>query len=393
MVRLRPLLSPLAVVVSVVAIAAALLIPTAASGATPITVAQAIGQQTGASATVRGYVVGQPTATNTVVRSGFPSDYALALADSPSQTSTGQMLYVQITSAFRAQWGLRTNPGLLGARIDVTGPLGAYFSHPGLTSPTAFANAGTTPTTSTTTSGGTTTTTAPGGGYDDTYYRNAIGKTGSTLKTALNGIIRTNTKLSYDQVWDALKATDQDPNNSANVITLYEGRSQSKTSNGGDPNDWNREHVWAKSHGDFGTATGPGTDIHHLRPSDVSVNAERGNKDFDMGGSPVGEAPGNYTDADSWEPRNAVKGDIARMIFYMAVRYEGGDGYPNLEMNNNVNNGTAPYHGRLSVLLQWNAQDPPDAFEKRRNQVIYDSYQRNRNPFIDHPEWATSIWG
>ncbi|WP_158841430.1 endonuclease [Saccharothrix deserti] len=389
--RLRPLLNPLAVVVSVVALAAALLIPTAASGATPITVAQAIGQQSGASATVRGYVVGQPTATNTVVRSNFPSDYALALADSPSQTSTSQMLYVQITSAFRAQWGLRTNPGLLGARIDVTGPLGAYFSHPGLTSPTAFANAGTSPTTTTTTN--VTTTTTPGGGYDDTYYRSAIGKTGASLKTALNGIIRTNTKLSYDQVWEALKVTDQDPNNSANVITLYEGRSQSKTGNGGDPNDWNREHVWAKSHGDFGTATGPGTDIHHLRPNDVSVNAERGNKDFDMGGSPVGEAPGNYTDADSWEPRNAVKGDVARMLFYMAVRYEGGDGYPNLEMNNNVNNGTAPYHGRLSVLLQWNAQDPPDAFEKRRNQVIYDNYQRNRNPFVDHPEWATSIWG
>lgn len=386
---MRPLLNPLAVVVSVVAIAAALLIPTAAA-ATPITVAQAIGQQNGASATVRGYVVGQPTATNTVVRSNFPSDYALALADTPTQTSTSQMLYVQITSAFRAQWGLRTNPGLLGARIDVTGPLGAYFSHPGLTSPTAFAHAGTSPTTTTT---AVTTTTSTGGDYDTTYYRNAIGKTGASLKTALNGIIRTNTKLSYDQVWNALKVTDQDPNNSANVILLYSGRSQSKTLNGGDPNDWNREHVWAKSHGDFGTATGPGTDIHHLRPTDVSVNAERGNKDFDMGGSPVGEAPGNYTDADSWEPRNAVKGDVARMLFYMAVRYEGGDGYVNLEMNNNVNNGTAPYHGRLSVLLQWNAQDPPDAFEKRRNQVIYDTYQRNRNPFIDHPEWAGSIWG
>nr|WP_033439823.1 endonuclease [Saccharothrix sp. NRRL B-16314] len=386
---MRPLLNPLAVVVSVVAIAAALLIPTAAA-ATPITVAQAIGQQTGASATVRGYVVGQPTATNTVVRSNFPSDYALALADTPTQTSTSQMLYVQITSAIRAQWGLRTNPGLLGARIDVTGPLGAYFSHPGLTSPTAFAHAGTSPTTTTTV---TTTTSAGGGDYDTTYYRNAIGKTGASLKTALNGIIRTNTKLSYDQVWNALKATDQDPNNSANVILLYSGRSQSKTLNGGDPNDWNREHVWAKSHGDFGTATGPGTDIHHLRPTDVSVNAERGNKDFDMGGSPVGEAPGNYTDADSWEPRNAVKGDVARMLFYMAVRYEGGDGYVNLEMNNNVNNGTAPYHGRLSVLLQWNAQDPPDAFEKRRNQVIYDTYQHNRNPFVDHPEWAGSIWG
>ncbi|MBB5802338.1 endonuclease I [Saccharothrix ecbatanensis] len=388
---MRSLLNPLAVVVSVVAIAAALLIPTAAA-ATPITVAQAIGQQTGASATVRGYVVGQPTATNTVVRSNFPSDYALALADTPTQTSTSQMLYVQITSAFRAQWGLRTNPGLLGARIDVTGPLNAYFSHPGLTSPTAFAHAGTSPTT-TTAPTTVTTTTSSGGGYDTTYYRNAIGKTGSSLKTALNGIIRTNTKLSYDQVWNALKVTDQDPNNSANVILLYSGRSQSKTLNGGDPNDWNREHVWAKSHGDFGTATGPGTDIHHLRPTDVSVNSERGNKDFDMGGSPVAEAPGNYTDTDSWEPRNAVKGDVARMLFYMAVRYEGGDGYVNLEMNNNVNNGTAPYHGRLSVLLQWNAQDPPDAFEKRRNQVIYDTYQRNRNPFIDHPEWAASIWG
>ena len=391
--RLRPLLNPLAVVVSIIAVAAALLIPTAASGATPITVAQAIGQQNGASATVRGYVVGQPTATTTVVRSGFPSDYALALADSPSQTSTSQMLYVQVTSAFRAQWGLRTNPGLLGARIDVTGPLNAYFSHAGLTSPTAFANAGTSPTSTTTSRPTATSTTTPGGGYDETYYRNALGKTGASLKTALNGIIRTNTKLSYDQVWEALKVTDQDPDNSANVILLYTGRSQSKTTNGGDPDDWNREHVWAKSHGDFGTATGPGTDIHHLRPTDVSVNAERGNKDFDLGGSAVGEAPGNYTDADSWEPRNAVKGDVARMLFYMAVRYEGGDGYPNLEMNDNVNNGTAPYHGRLSVLLRWNAQDPPDAFEKRRNQVIYDNYQRNRNPFVDHPEWAASIWG
>ncbi|WP_439423160.1 endonuclease I family protein [Saccharothrix sp. HUAS TT10] len=233
----------------------------------------------------------------------------------------------------------------------------------------------------------------PGGDYDDTYYRNALGKSGASLKTALNGIIRNNSKLSYDQVWEALKVTDQDPANSANVILLYTGRSQSKSTNGGNADDWNREHVWAKSHGDFGTATGPGTDVHHLRPTDVSVNAERGNKDFDRGGSPVGEAPGNYTDADSWEPRNAVKGDVARMLFYMAVRYEGGDGYPDLELNDRVGNGTAPYHGRLSVLLQWNAQDPPDAFEKRRNQVIYDSYQRNRNPFVDHPEWAASIWG
>jgi endonuclease I len=377
---------PLAILTAAGAVTVALLVPSTATGAAPITVSQAIGQQNGTSATVRGYVVGQPTATSTVVRSNFPNDYALALADSASETSTSRMLYVQITASFRPTWGLQTHPGLLGTRIDVTGPLGAYFAHPGLTSPTAFAPAGTQPPSSTTTS---TTTTSP---PSDDYYRAASGKTGAALKSALHQIISNNSKLTYDQVWDALKVTDQDPNNAGNVILLYSGRSQSKSANGGNPDDWNREHVWAKSHGDFGTATGPGTDIHHLRPEDVSVNADRGNKDFDMGGSAVSEAPGSYTDADSFEPRNAVKGDVARMIFYMAVRYDGGDGFADLEMNNSVSNGTKPNIGRQSVLLQWNAQDPPDAFEKRRNQVIYDSYQHNRNPFIDHPEWAASIW-
>jgi endonuclease I len=115
----------------------------------------------------------------------------------------------------------------------------------------------------------------------------------------LRQIISTNTRL-FDQVRDALKATGVDPNNPAKVILLlYTGRSQSKTTNGGGVDDWNREYVWAKSHGGFGTETGPGTDIH-LRPTDVSVNGKRGNKDFDMGGSTVAEAPGNYADADSW---------------------------------------------------------------------------------------------
>ncbi|GLV91053.1 MULTISPECIES: endonuclease I family protein [Streptomyces] len=226
----------------------------------------------------------------------------------------------------------------------------------------------------------------------DAYYAPAEGKTGAALKAALHDIIKTQSKVSYDGVWNALKATDQDPANPNNVILLYSGRSQSKSTNGGGANDWNREHVWAKSHGDFGTATGPGTDLHHLRPEDVTVNSTRGNKDFDKGGSPVGEAPGSLTDADSFEPRDAVKGDVARMLLYMAVRYEGGDGFANLEMNDKVNNGTAPLFGRISLLKQWNQMDPPDAFEQRRNQVIFDVYQHNRNPFIDHPEWVNSIW-
>ncbi|MET8470615.1 endonuclease [Streptomyces sp. NPDC006422] len=236
------------------------------------------------------------------------------------------------------------------------------------------------------------TTTAATTAYDDTYYQDAEGKTGTELKSALHTIISDQTKLSYDAVWDALKTTDQDPANSSNVILLYSGVSRAKSANGGDSGDWNREHVWAKSHGDFGTATGPGTDLHHLRPEDVTVNSIRGNKDFDEGGSAVDNGGGSLTDDDSFEPRDAVKGDVARMILYMAVRYEGDDSFADLEPNDQVDNGSAPNIGKLSVLKKWSAEDPPDSFEQNRNEVIYDTYQHNRNPFIDHPEWVESIW-
>ncbi|GIF13431.1 endonuclease [Actinoplanes teichomyceticus] len=355
-----------------------------ATAAAPLTVAQAIAGQTG-TGTVTGYIVGEPTAADTVRSSGFTGDTALAIADSRGETSTGRMLYVQVTSAYRASFGLLGNPSLIGRPLTVTGTLTAYFTHPGLKSPTAMALGATSAPTATVTP------TASGG--TDGYYAAALGKSGENLKTALHKIISTGTtRLSYDAVWTALKVTDQDPANPSHVILLYSGISRAKSRSGGDSGDWNREHVWAKSHGDLGTAAGPGTDLHHLRPEDVTVNAVRDNKDFDRGGSAVSGAPGNYTDADSWEPRNAVKGDVARMIFYMAVRYEGADGWPDLEVNDSVANGSKPYLGRLSVLLQWNTLDPPDAFEKNRNQVIYSSYQHNRNPFIDHPEWVGSIF-
>ncbi|MFF4588727.1 endonuclease I family protein [Streptomyces sp. NPDC001388] len=229
--------------------------------------------------------------------------------------------------------------------------------------------------------------------YDSTYYKNAVGKTGTSLKSSLHTIISANvTKISYSAVWNALKVTDQDPNNSSNVILLYSGVSRSKSLNGGDVGDWNREHVWAKSHGDFGEVTGPGTDLHHLRPADVQVNSIRGNLDFDNGGSTVTGGGGSLVDSDSFEPRDADKGDVARMILYMAVRYDGDDGFADLEPNEKVNNGSNPYMGKLSVLKQWNDEDPPSAFEEKRNQVIYDTYQHNRNPFIDHPEWVEAIW-
>lgn len=356
------------------------------SWSAPYTVAQANANQTGSVKTVKGYVVGQPTAANTVVTSNYPNDYALALADSPSETSTSKMIYVQIPSSFRTQFGLKTNPSLKGTEMKVTGKLTAYFSHSGITGATAMEK-----------QSGTTDPTDPTDPiepppYDDTYYESAIGKTGEALKTELHNIIDDHRELSYDNVWEALRNTDEDPNNPNNVILLYTGRSQSKLSNGGNVNDWNREHVWAKSHGDFGTSAGAGTDIHHLRPTDVSVNSSRGNLDFDNGGTQHSEALGNYYDSDSWEPRDAVKGDVARMLFYMAVRYEGDSGELDLELNNNVNNGSAPLHGKMSVLLEWHREDPVDARERRRNDIIFKDYQYNRNPFIDHPEWAESIW-
>ena len=228
--------------------------------------------------------------------------------------------------------------------------------------------------------------------YDGTYYANAIGKTGPTLKSALHNIIDDHTELSYKRVWDALRYTDEDPNNSDNVIEIYTGRSISENSNGGFVDEWNREHVWAKSHGDFGTRAGAGTDLHHIRPADVSVNSSRSNLDFDNGGSYHSEATLCQYDSDSWEPRDEVKGDVARMIFYMAVRYEGDSGEVDLELTENVNNGSAPLHGKLSTLLEWHEQDPVDEWEMNRNDIIFNKYQHNRNPFIDHPEWVTEIW-
>ncbi|UKJ81127.1 endonuclease [Priestia megaterium] len=350
-----------------------------------LSVAQALENQNNSVQTVKGYVVGQPTGTSTVITNNYPNDYALALADSSNETNTDKMVYVQIPSNLRSTFGLQSHSELRGKSLTVTGTLTPYFSHPGIKSVTSIS----------TETGGTDPApdpTEPTVPVED-YYRTAAEKTGNSLKTELHNIIDHHTELSYSAVWEALKKTDEDPANANNVILLYTGRSQAKSTNGGGVDDWNREHVWAKSHGDFGTAMGPGTDLHHLRPTDVSVNSTRGNLDFDNGGTEHSEALGNYFDSDSWEPRDEVKGDVARMLFYMAVRYEGDvSDEPDLELNNTVNNGTAPYHGKLSVLLRWNAQDPVDDRERRRNDIIYSDYQHNRNPFIDHPEWVNEIW-
>lgn len=235
------------------------------------------------------------------------------------------------------------------------------------------------------------------------YYDSALDLSGEALKAALYDIIKDHIPFTYTatstDVWDILKETDRDTANTENVILFYSGWSVNAAQEYNNAKGWTRGRVWPKSHGDFGTGKGVGTDVHHIRPVDLSVNSARGNKDFDWGETLYvdGDGPTQcYSSSYSWEPRDIVKGDAARMLFYMAVRYEGENGEPDLELINDINTSdyTEPgkgFHGRLSTLLEWHESDPVDSFEIRRNEVIY-SYQQNRNPFIDNPEFVKKIW-
>ena len=242
---------------------------------------------------------------------------------------------------------------------------------------------------------------------DSTYYIPAYNKSDDSLKYELNQIIRNHTEFEYTSsstdVWDILKETDRDTANSDNVILIYSGRSVNAAQEYNSGSGWSREHVWAKSRGDLDTDDeGPGTDVHHLRPCDISVNTSRNNRNFDTCITCVdvidnGFNTGSKRDANLWtfEPPDEVKGDVARMIFYMAVRYEGNGSEPDLELTNTLLSNTdhSPLQARLSTLLHWNRIDSVSDWERNRNDLIDSLYQHNRNPFIDHPELVEHLWG
>lgn len=237
------------------------------------------------------------------------------------------------------------------------------------------------------------------------YYDSAIGYTGDSLKTKLNLIIKNHTEFPYTSsntdVWDILKETDKDTLNPNNVLMIYSSWSKDASLEYDSGNGWSREHVWAKSRGDFGTSQGAGTDVHALRPCDISVNSARNNRWFAECSTEYIDgdgATGSYTSSIDWvwKPNDKVKGDVARMIFYMATRYEGEGAEPDLEVIDSIpsnNNGLEPVHAKLSDLMQWHIDDPVDDWERNRNNIIYYDYQNNRNPFIDNPEYAQLIWG
>ncbi len=232
------------------------------------------------------------------------------------------------------------------------------------------------------------------------YYASIANQHGDALKAALNHLIKGHVRYDYTPcVWDILQETDVDPDTPDNVIAFYTRRSipiSQRDFGGNTPDAWNREHIWAKSHGFPSKLQHGYTDVHHLRPTDKSVNADRGNFDFAEGGSPHTECTDCYINpgAGTWESPDEVKGDTARMMFYMAVRYEGGDNSetPDLELVDSTTSINTPQFGKLCDLMRWHIDDPVSAAERLRNDKVY-SWQGNRNPFIDHPEYAVAIWG
>ena len=207
------------------------------------------------------------------------------------------------------------------------------------------------------------------------YYMDAMNLTGTQLLTTLRTIIHTGFNgVTYGDARYILDETDRDPLNSNNLIQVYTGDSVPGAWDCNGVCVWNREHVWPQAAmpvSASNSVTNMASDLHNLKPSDPSENGSRGNSSFGW---------------NAYEPRDEVKGDIARIMLYMVVMYN------QLTLVDSSPNSNYYEMGFLSDLLEWNLQDPVDDFERNRNNVIY-SYQGNYNPFIDYPEFATLIWG
>ncbi|GAB4198195.1 MAG: hypothetical protein Tsb002_32960 [Wenzhouxiangellaceae bacterium] len=266
------------------------------------------------------------------------------------------------------------------------------------------------------------------------YYANVDAGSPASLRLTLHETIDDHQWFPYTagttDSWDILELADEDPNDSGMILDVYQNASYPKA--GGGNSNYNREHTWPRSIG-LGATDAPlnssATDAHNLRLSNIGYNSDRGNKPFadcDPGqsalceeratlfnngvGGGAGVYPGNSNwgtvsidgNTGSWEVWSDRRGDVARSIFYMDIRYEGGNHggtgqlEPNLELTNDRNqiqitsSGTA-FMGLLDVLLSWHLQDPVDVKEMARNEVVF-SFQGNRNPFVDHPEWVACLY-
>ena len=226
------------------------------------------------------------------------------------------------------------------------------------------------------------------------YYNGTEGKSGDQLKHALHDIVKNHVDFTYNQAKYLINYSDADPQNPANVILFYSQISRNASLYGSVAGTINREHVWAKSHGNFVGIRPMDGDALNLRPADAIVNMNRGNLDFDNvqpNGTQDATATSCWYSQSAYEPGPLSKGQVARILFYMATRYEGTDGEMDLELVPKTKNYPEAKFGNLTTLLEWNTQYPPSALERQRNDRIF-RIQQNRNPFVDHPEFADLIW-
>ncbi|MDR1697980.1 MAG: endonuclease [Erysipelotrichaceae bacterium] len=227
---------------------------------------------------------------------------------------------------------------------------------------------------------------------DSEYYRNVSIENDTVLLTTLRTTISSNMKArSYADAKSILLYTDEDVENPGYDYGLYDGdliiaRWDSGAS-------WNREHVWACAQMQLTDVTRPNestknhtSDLHNLRVACGPSNGHHGNlffDDYDVANLTINP---NVTSLSGAHANSGDhRGDVARILFYMYVRYDG------LRLNDELDVNDDLSMGKLSSLLRWCFEDPVDAFEKQRNDRIYE-YQGNRNPFIDHPEYASILF-
>lgn len=231
------------------------------------------------------------------------------------------------------------------------------------------------------------------------YYASLENETsqGAAFRTKLAQILKdTHTReTSYDGLKSVFKTTDKDPNKSGNIIWFYTGTSVAFSGdfNGGT----NREHVWPKNGGKaFPASSKAGSDAHHLRPCNANLNSKRGSYGYDE----VPQIPSNivkengstsygnlcYLANGTFYPGEGYRGATARILMYVQTRW--GTEYSLKFVDGQGHNKTI---GSISTLMKWHLEEPPTEEEYRRNEEVY-KIQGNRNPFIDHPEYAARIY-
>lgn len=244
---------------------------------------------------------------------------------------------------------------------------------------------------------------AQGPNNSGTYYQNANGKKGEALKTAMYNIIKNPDVVSYSELIDAYQKTDTRPDGYVrdwySNVTNFRHNTDKAGNYKKEGDVYNREHSIPQSW--FSKASPMKSDIVHVVPTDGYVNNRRSDYPFGEVGKVEYQSTGGYSklgpcrtsgySGKVFEPNDEIKGDMARIYFYMATCYED----KIAGWSGEIITGTKyqPYSTwQFDMLMRWSEQDPVDSVEIARNNAVYE-VQGNRNPFVDYPGLENYVWG